>query len=478
MMRAIAIALVACTATPKPKSAPEQPAPATEAIPWDRSGVDWSAPPPVGEPSPFAAPAIESFTLANGIRVLVVERHHIPLVSLVSLHVAAGSRDDGAKGGLAALAVDVLADGATADAERIGTKLETAITSDYATLAMSVAADHLTEGVATLAAAVRTPSFSDADVARVRAERVAEIAERTGQPQTIAGQLFDAVVFGSHPYAHASAGRASTVSAITPAELRAFHKRAYTPATTTLIAVGEVRRVTLEPLLAKAFGEWAAPPSEPPRTPPVAGPSTPELAYVDRPGATKAQVMIGRRAYAAGDSRQLAADVENAILGSTEHESRLRKLAATVGVAPNLVGSSLWRGQWGGTWSIAALVDTANTVAVVREIRTLIDAARTADPSQAEVDRAKRELLRRLPMAFETNASTARAIVRLVAHSEPLDFYATYATRLAAVTPAAARAALAPLMTDLTIVVVGDWKEIGPGLTALGLPVHRYPAPP
>jgi zinc protease len=447
-------------------------------MPWDRSGIDWSAPPAIDAPAPFAPPTIGSFTLGNGIRVLFVERHQLPLVSLVSYHSAAGSRDDGAKHGLAALTVDALADGVNDDADRIGTKLESAITSDHATLAISVTAEHVADGVALLASAIRKPSLRDADIARVRAERVAEIGERAGQRQVIAGQLFDAVVFGSHPYAHASAGRASTVSAIAPAEIRAFHKRAYTSATTTLIAVGDVSRATLEPLLAKAFADWKTPTWEPPRTPPVAGPNAPELAFVDRPGSDRTQVMLGRRAYAAGDSRQLAADVENTVLGSSEHESRLRKLAHTVGVAPNLVGSSFWRGQWGGTWSIAVLVDTPNTVAVVGEVRTLIEAARTVDASQDEIDRAKRELLRGLPNTFETNASTARALVRLVAHGEPLDYYATYASRLATVTPASARAALAPVMTDLTIVVVGDWKEIGPGLTALGLPVHRYVAPP
>jgi zinc protease len=467
------IVLVACGAPRRPAVTPP---PASDEIPWATSGVDWSTPPPIDEPAPFVPPAIQSFSLANGIRVLVVERHQIPLVSLVSHHAAAGSRDDGAEAGLASLVVDLLAvDASIAERlARIGTSLYPAIASDYATLAMSVSADHLADGVAVLANAIRKPSFADPDVARVRAERVADIGERAGQPQVIAGQLFDAVVFGAHPYAYPSAGRASTVSAITPADVRAFHRRAYTPATTTLIAVGDVRRATLEPLLASAFADWSPPATEPPRTPPVAGPSAPELAYVDRPDAAKTQIMLGRRAYAAGDSRQLAADVENAILGSTEHDSRLRRLA---GASPGLVGSSLWRGQWGGTWSIAALVETANTAAVIADIRNLVETARTADPSQDELDRAKRELLRRLPLTFETNASTARAIARLVAHHEPLDFYATYASRLAAITPASARAALAPVMTDLTIVVVGDWKSIGPGLTALGLPVHRYPAP-
>src|SRR5262249_36588282 len=70
-------------------------------------------PPPPIEPLPVTPPAIDdvAFTpppvdelaLRNGIRVLVVANHRLPLVAVTVLHRAAGSRADGARSGLAAL---------------------------------------------------------------------------------------------------------------------------------------------------------------------------------------------------------------------------------------------------------------------------------------------------------------------------------------------------------------------------------------
>src|SRR5262249_53661882 len=76
-------------------------------------------------------------------------------------------------------------------------------------------------------------------------------------------------------------------------------------------------------------GDWTTATREPPRTPLVAGPSTPELAYIDRPGADYTSIVIGRRAFAAGDARQIAADVENALVGG-EGSSLLERAMQTL----------------------------------------------------------------------------------------------------------------------------------------------------
>jgi hypothetical protein len=76
-----------------------------------------------------------------------------------------------------------------------------------------------------------------------------------------------------------------------------------------------------------------------------------------------------------------------------------------------------------------------------------------------------------VPQAFETNASIAAAMSDLIVTDLPLTWYAGYDERVAAVTAADARAIAEPGWADLSIVVVGDWATLGPGLTSLGLPV-------
>jgi zinc protease len=436
---------------------------------------------PAAAEVPFVPPVARELALDNGIRVIVIENHRLPLVAIETVHAGAGSRDDGAKPGLAALAADLLDDGAgsldaeqfTAELEALGATLEVNIASDYATVSMTALGNRLEASLHLLADAIRRPRFADADVARVRDARTADLALVRDRPAVACAQLFDRIVFGEHPYAHPAVGTAASMAAITAADVRGFWKRAYGPATTTIVIAGDVSPTEITIKLASAFGDWSNPIPAPPRTPLVVGPTAPQLAYIDRPGAQLAAIMVGRRGYAAGDPRQTAADIANTALGSGAGARLTARLRDQLGYTHG-IGSGFWRGRWGGTWSVASSVRTATTGDALKEIVHAIDAIRTTELPPDEVAHARSLIVRSLPQAFETDAQTARAFARLISHGEPLDAYPTYLAELAAVTPATARAAIAPVTTELVVVIVGDWTAIEPQVQSLGLPIHRY----
>lgn len=470
------------TAVPGP-AAPAAPARPPGFVDWASAGVAWDAPPPGVAAPGFVPPTVERFTLASGVTVLLVENHRLPLVSIQTLHLAAGSREDGGRLGLAALTADLLDEGAGAltaetlpeELERQGASLDTAVTADHATVTVTTLAETLPRTLTLIADLLRRPTFRDADVARVKADRLAALALRKDRPRTVAALLFDAVVFGEHPYGRAADGTATTVAALTAADVRAFWRRAYGPTTTTLIIAGDVRRAELEPLLAASLGDWRNPAPVAPRTPLVAGRTSPVLAYVDRPDAPQTVVMIGRRALAAGDARLIPAEVESTLLGGSFASRLNHRLREELGYTYG-INASFWRGQWGGTWSVSSSIKTAETVAGVTEALRLIEQARTADAPGDELARTQALLIRGLPQQFETNRGVAAALARQVAARLPDDYYATYPAEVGAVTPATARGAVAALWQPLSIVVVGDWRLIGPGLSKLGLPVVHYDA--
>jgi zinc protease len=452
-------------------------------VPWAAARIDWSTPPAVPAAGRFVAPPIQTWTTPAGIRVLLVESHRLPIVSVTTLHAAAGSRADGAQPGLAALALDLLDEGAgartgaeLADAlEREGARLELAIATDHASAQLVVLSDHLAASLELLADVIRRPAFTDADVTRVRAEHVAELARQRERPRTVAAPIFDRVVFGDHPYAHPASGTPAAVGALGPADLRAFWARAYGPTTTTVIVAGDVSRAVLERLLAHAFADGSAPAARPASPPPLPAEPPPTLAYVDVPGAPETAVLVGRRTPGAGDPPPLAHALANAVLGGTPDsrlEHRLRdELAVTFGI-----GSSAWRGEWAGTWGIATSVRAPSTAAAIRAVLEIVDSLRTTEIPAAELARARLALTRAAAQGFETTSGTARAVERLVSQDLALDHYATLDARLAAITPAAVRAAAFAQWTGLSIVVVGDWATIGEPLRALGLPLRRYTA--
>jgi zinc protease len=458
---------------------------ANDDVPWQRSGVDWTKPPAVAAAAPFAAPKLEEFTLANSLRVVLVTNHRLPIVAITSIHTSAGGREDHGRLGMAAFTADLLdetveryadADAFATAIQDLGARLDVAIASDHASVHV-VGRSSDSKGVRPvlelLHQAIRKPAFAEHDSVRVRARRVAELTERRDRSRTVAAQIFDRVVFGAHPYALPAEGTPESVATLASADARMFWRRNYRPDATTIVIAGNAHRDQVEADVNALFGDWVAPASEATQAPPPLPPFSRTLGYVDTPGAEQTVVIIGTRASRAGEPDQLAADVANAITGGGPGARLDRKLhdelAATFGA-----GSSFWRGQWAGSWAIATTFQTARTIEGVRATLAVIETARTTDATAAEVADARANLARVAAQGFETSVATVRSLERVIAQGRPPASFATFGDRLAAVTPASARAAVETAWAELAIVVVGDWGKIGAGLRELGLPVVQY----
>jgi zinc protease len=464
----IVIALVACGPKQRVLS---QDAP----VPWEASGVDWTQPPPLAAPLPFAPPSIEELRLSNGARMIVVTNRRLPVLAISAVVDGAGSREDRGMPGLAALTADMLDDGTRSsdgaallrDLELAGTHHAIRISSDSASVQLVTSSDLSRYPITLLADMLRNPRFDEADLERIRKLRLAELEQRRQRARTTAAQVFDRVTFGAHPYASPAEGHKASVAKLTAADVRAFWRRTYAPSSLTLIMAGDIDRERARSLAESSFGAWKH--ATTPSPAPPLGAFAPQLAFVDAPGAAQSVVLIGRRAPAAGE-QQIAADVANAIVGGGIGARLDRKLheelALTLGAS-----ASFWRGRWAGSWAAATTFATDNTIAGIRAALEVIEQARSTIGA-AELARAKSDLLAAAQQSFETSAGTARALERIVAQGLPSDWYTTYATRLAALTVADVQAAAN--WQDLAVVIVGDWVKLGPQVGELGMPIVQY----
>ncbi len=453
MIRALAFAvLIACHPTVAPSQTP-------------------SVPPRAA----FAPPRIERFALPDGVQVLLVENHRLPLVAVAIVNLAAGSRADADRHGLAGLTADLLDEGAgdrdraafARALEHAGARLDIDIATDASTLELQVLPAHLAEGLALVGDALRRPRFDDGETMRVRQDRALRIYEHRDSARAAAAQRFDRLVFGDHPYAHPAEGDPEQVLAFLPDQIRAFHARAYGPATTTVIAAGDVDRATLEHALAP-LADWRGGQPAAAASPVTAIPG-PQLAFIDRPGDPTAVIVAGGRGQAASAPDRIAAELANTAFGGAPTARLDRRFHAELNLSL-AASSSFWRGAAGGSWAIATTVQRADAKRAIVELRAQIAAARTAPFSPVELATAASQLLRALPKAFETDLGTARAVARLAIQGLPDDYYATFAARLARVTPDAALRAVSGLWTEPIIVVVGDRATLQPMLADLGYP--------
>jgi zinc protease len=447
--------------------------------------VEWSKPPAPGPEPAFAPPAPVAFDLPNGAKVLLVENHRLPLISIRVVLPHAGSREDTAsKAGLASLAGDMLDEGAGAltsltfpeELERLGAELDISVGADSATISLDTLVETLPESLKLLGDVLVKPRLAPADFARVQGDRIAELQLRPDSPRRVASLVFEQMLFGaSHPYGRPGDGFVASMRRATLADVKVFWRRAYVPAGATIVISGDVDRATIAPQLGTALAGWkgAAPPKRPAPKPPAA--IEPKLVFVDRPEAPQSVVVLGRIGPDVTDTRFFAGEVVNTATGgsfASRLNNRLREqLGYTYGIR-----STYWRGQWSGSWSILSSLKTANTVDGLKEILAIVENVRTTPLPATELDKAKTLMTRALPQDFETNGSIVGAYRDVVITGRPLTWFASYADNVRKVTAEDTKASAADDWKSLAIVVVGDWKVLGPGLAGLGLPIEHADA--
>lgn len=452
-------------------------------VPWDQPGIAWDKAPEPGPEPAFTPPAPTQLKLANGIRVLLIENHRLPLVSIQIVNARAGSREDGKHAGLASLVGDLLDEGAgeltsrtlPEELERLGADLSIAVGADASTVRLDTLTETLAPSVAVLADLVMHPTLTPEDFDRVKADTIEELKQRPDSPRRIAAMVFEQTIFGAHPYGTPGAGFVATVEALQLADARAFFKSKYTPAAATIIVAGDVDRATLEPLLGAELGKWRGARPGPAKAPPAPAATKPQLVVVDRPGAPQSVVYIGRLGASDRDPHYFPLEVVNTALGgsfASRLNHRLREeLGYTYGIR-----SGFWRGAWGGSWTVSASFKTANTVDGIKEALAIVDRTRGEALPADELAKTKQLMTRSQPQDFETNAGIAGAYREVVMTGKKLDWPATWATGVTKVDAAAAAKQVDKAWTGLAIVVVGDWKLLGTDLTALGLPVSHVDA--
>lgn len=453
-------------------------------VPWDRSGIDWSQPPPLGPAPSFTPPRPKRLRLANGMALLVVENRRLPIVSMQLVVPGAGSAADPAgKAGLAAYTADLLDEGAgglgaleiSDRMDRLGASITVWAGRDHATVAVSGLTRTLDGTLDLFTKIVTAPAFDPEEGKRVHADRLTDVKLRADRPGDVASVAFYAALYGQGtPYGHPDDGLAADLESITVEEARAFYRDRWRPERMTLVVAGDVSAEALRAKLDAGLGAW-----NPPATgasasadPPAITPATPpaRVLWVDRPGAAQSNVRIGLVGLPRSDARYYAAEVYSTAVGGTFLSRLNRRLREELGYTYGIRAGQAWA-RAPGPFVVRSEIFTRVTADGLKETLRILAEMTTTELPAAELRKTKDNLIRGLPEQFESNAGAVEAFADLALHGLPDDWYEGYAARIEAVTAADVRAVAAAVYDParMTIVVVGDLAEVGPALGPLGL---------
>jgi zinc protease len=452
-----------------------------------QSGADRSKAPALGTPPELRLPKLQRATLANGLKVVLAERHDVPLVNCWMATDAGSAADQLAIPGTAKLMGTLLIDGtATRNALEIndqsamlGTQLRGYSNLDFSYVRLSALKARLDPSLELFADVILNPSFPEADFKREQKLQLDAIEQEQKEPFSMALRVFPRLLYGpGHAYGSAltGSGTAASVQKITRDDLVKFHETWYRPNHSTLVVVGDTTLAEITPKLEKLFGGWK--PGEVPtkNVAPVQLPFKPVVYLVDKPGASQSLILAGHPAVPPDTPQEIAIQAMNDDIGGT-FSSRLNMDLRedkhwAYGAYSFLVGARAQR-----PFLIFAPVQTDKTKEALAEVNKDLRAFLTDRPvTSQELAQIQANETLSLPGSRETLNSVGSSITDLIQFRWPDDYYDTMAGKIRALKTSdldeATKQVIHP--DNLVWVVVGDRAKIEAGIRELGIGEIRY----
>ena len=214
---------------------------------------------------PLKLPSIQRAALSNGLTIMLVEHHELPVVQMQLVMRSGSSLDPAGKSGVALLTAQ-MADEGTArrdalkisdDLDFIGANLSIGSSDDATFASLLTIKEHLAAALDVYADVIQNASFPAAEWDRIKKSHLAGLLSQKDQPATVASNVFAKITFGgAHPYGNPSQGTEASVDAIALDDLKSFYQTHYRPNNGTLIVVGDVTMKEVKPLIEKQLGGW------------------------------------------------------------------------------------------------------------------------------------------------------------------------------------------------------------------------------
>lgn len=442
-----------------------------------RAIVDLTKPPTLGPPKPLVLPAVVTRTLPNGLRLMVVEQHELPLADVVLIVNSGAETDEPGKLGTATLTASLLKEGTSsrtsleiADQEAfLGVDLFASSGWDATTVQLHTPTAQLDSALALFADVALHPAFPAAELERLRKNRLTSLLQVKDRGPEIANRAYAAILYGSAAYGHPLTGDEASTNAIHQADVRRFYDTYFRPNNATLLVVGDVRPDDIERRVRAMFGTWAraAVPASSYGQPPA--PKRTTIYVVDKPGAPQSSFRIGAVGVPRSTDDYFALTVMNTALGgsfTSRLNQNLRETRAYTYGASSGFAMRRAAGPFTASAEIVAAKTDSALIEFMKELRTIRDTV-----PMEELEKTKRYLQLQFPGRFETTGGIAGQLAQLVIYDLPSSFYNGYTHGIDAVSQAdVARAARRYIDPDhLAVVIVGDRKSIEPTLRATGV---------
>ncbi len=443
--------------------------------------VSRDALPETGEPPVAKFPTLQLGKLSNGMKIILAERHSVPVVNFNLMIDAGYASDQFSAPGTAKLAMDMLDEGTKSrtalqiseELAQLGATISAGSNLDVSFVNLSTLKSNLDKSLAIYADVILNPSFPKDDFNRMQKQMLASIRREKATPVQMALRVFPGLLYGeNHAYGNplTGSGTEESVSAFKTSDLESFHKTWFRPNNATLVITGDITMNEIKSKVESLFKNWKPGDIPVKNINPVAQKTKPVVYIMDRPGSLQSIIFAGHVAPPKNNPDEIAIETMNNVLGGT----------FTSRVNMNLREDKHWaygaftfmfdaRGQ--RPFIAYAPVQTDKTkesmVEIEKELKEIIG---TRPPTMEEFTKNQQSQILELPGKWETVGAVGSSISDIVQYGYPDNYYDTFATKIRDLNlnqiSAAAKKVVHP--EGLVWVIVGDRSKVESGIKELG----------
>ena len=420
----------------------------------------------------YQLPEAKRVRLPNGLVLLLLERHEIPLTA-VSMELRSGSLQDPAgKPGVSSITEELLRKGTqtktaaqiAAEIDFIGMQVNSRGSGYDATdLSADFLAKDTDQALMILSDLVLHPVFPEAELKKTIAKRQERLRTEKDNVQGAVAQYFLATLYAGHPYSLATTTTEASLGSITREDVTAFFHHVYTPPNTVISVVGDFNSVEMESKLKVLFGAWkgtAPAPVPVPAMKPVTGR---HVLLVDKPDATQTYFILGNVGISETDPDRAPVRVVNTLYGGRFTSLFNEELRVKSGYSYG-ASSGFQQYRTPGPFVMSTYTRNATTEPAIDKTFEVVERLHSHPFTEADLTSAKNYLRGTFPPSLETSPALAGRLARNEVSGISRAQFNSELAEEQATTPTEANRVIDkdfPAKDNYVLVMVGKASEIG-----------------
>lgn len=428
---------------------------------------------PVAPGQTLHLPPHEKLALKNGLTVLLMEKHGVPLINVFAIVKTGAAADPAGEEGLASVTASLLRKGTktrtaqqfAADFDFIGGSFDAAAAADFTYISGEFMTKDFAKGLELFSDAVLHPTFPQVEADKVLAQSVDGVKAAKDDPQSVLGLYYQGYLYGAHPYGRPPEGDELSLKRIQRDAIVKFYEANYAPGNTILGIAGEFDAAEMRKELEATLGAW---PARNVASTPIAA-SPPEkgkrLLLIDKPDATQTYFAIGNIGTAVNDPDRVAIRVVNTIFGGRFTSELNEALRVESGYTYG-AGSFFDSHKSPGPFEIYSFTKNETTTPAIDLALQVLEKLHKNGVTPEQLASAKSYIKGQYPPTIETSSQLVRRTVSNEFYGLGDDEVNQLEARVDAVTPAIAKQVIEkhfPL-DNLVFVLIGKASAIRPAV--------------